>query len=119
MSVDRLSKSALQKLLSGKVREPATCVIKFYSNGCPLCHNLKDAYEEISSQHDDVYFFAFNIDDYPAAEKVLGFEGVPSISLIQTGGRRPKIRIMEDPKEPYQNMWFKPEDILEFIEKEK
>ena len=32
MSVDRLSKKALQKILSGQVREESTCVIKFYAN---------------------------------------------------------------------------------------
>ena len=96
MSVDRLSKKALQKILSGKVKEDATCVVKFYSNDCPLCHNLKDKYEEIAGKYNDVYFFAFNIQDYPTAEKVLGF-----------------------PEKPYENMWFNPKDIIEFIEKEK
>jgi len=119
MSVDRLSKKALQKILSGKIKEDATCVVKFYSNGCHLCHNLKDKYEEIATQYNDIHFFAFNIQDYPTAEKVSGFDGVPSISLIRTGGLRPRIRVLKDPEKPYENMWFNPKDIIEFIEKEK
>jgi thioredoxin-like negative regulator of GroEL len=119
MSVDRLSKKALQKILSGKIKEPAICVVKFYSNSCDLCHNLKDEYEEIATQYEDVYFFAFNLQDYPTAEKVLGFEGVPTISLIKTGGYKPKIRVLKDPEKPYENMWYDPKDIIEFIEKEK
>ena len=34
MSVKKISKQALDKIMAGKVREPATCVIKFYSNTC-------------------------------------------------------------------------------------
>jgi thioredoxin-like negative regulator of GroEL len=119
MSVERLSKRALQKILSGKIKEDAICVVKFYSNNCRLCKNLRDKYEEIANQYDDVYFFAFNIKDYPKAEKILNFSGVPTISLIKTGGYEPKIRILEDPKSPHENMWYDPEDIIEFIEKEK
>ena len=49
MSVDRLSTEGLKKILGGKVKEDATCVIKFYSNDCHLCHNLKEYYEDISN----------------------------------------------------------------------
>ena len=119
MSVDRLSKKALQKILSGQIKEDATCVVKFYSNSCHLCHNLKDTYEDIAGQYQDLHFFAFNIQDYPTAEKILGFKGVPSISLIKTGGLRPRIRVLKDPEKPYEEMWFNPKDIVEFIEKEK
>ena len=47
MSVDRLSHGALNKILGGEVVQDATCVIKFYSNTCELCHNLKDYFEDI------------------------------------------------------------------------
>jgi thiol-disulfide isomerase/thioredoxin len=119
MSVDRLSKKALQKILSGQIKEDATCIVKFYSNNCPLCHNLKDKYEEIASQYEDMHFFAFNIQDYPKVEKLLNFNGIPTISLIKTGGFKPKIRILKDPKKPYEDMWYNPKDIIDFIEKEK
>ena len=75
MSVDRLSKKALQKILSGKVKEDATCVVKFYSNDCPLCHNLKDKYEEIAGKYNDVYFFAFNIQIIPQRKKYWALKG--------------------------------------------
>lgn len=119
MNVNRLSKKALQKILSGQLKERATCVVKFYSNSCPLCHNLKESYEEIAEEYRDIHFFAFNIGDYPEAEKILDFSGVPTISLIKTGGHQPRIRILADPPKPYENMWYNPTDIIEFIEKEK
>ena len=86
MSVARLSISGLKKILAGKVKEDATCVIKFYSNECHLCHNLKEYYEEISDidGYNKIHFFAFNVDNYPAIEKQLSFNGVPTISLIKT-----------------------------------
>ena len=49
MSVSRLSVSALDKILAGKVKEDSTCVIKFYSNNCHLCHNLQDYYVDIAN----------------------------------------------------------------------
>ena len=119
MSVERLSKQALQKILSGKLKEEATCVVKFYSNECHLCHNLKNEFEEIATQYNDIHFFAFNIRDYPRAEKILNFSGVPTISLIKTGGPRPRIRVLADPEAAYKDMWYNPKDIVDFIEKEK
>ena len=59
MSVQRLSFAALKKILEGKLKEKATCVVKFYSGSCRYCHALKDYYEDISHQYEDVYFFAF------------------------------------------------------------
>lgn len=121
MSIARLSTQGLKKILSGQVKEPATCVIKFYSNSCPLCHNLKEYYMDIASEdsYSDLHFFAFNVDDYPSIEKQMKFNGVPTISLIKTGQSKPKVRILQDPEEPNEQTWYRTKDIKEFIEKEK
>jgi len=121
MPVERLSKTALQKILKGSVKEEVTCVIKFYSNECHLCHNLQEYYKDISDElgFSDVHFFAFNIDDYPRAERILNFSGVPTISLIKTGGKKPKIRVLQDPEKPNDITWYKTSDIKKFIEKER
>ena len=50
MSVDRLSPFALDKILSGKVKEEATCVVKFYSNDCHYCHKLAEYYKDQKKQ---------------------------------------------------------------------
>ena len=57
--IERLSKGALLKILSGNVLEDGTCVIKFYSNTCHLCHALKDIYEEVANDYDNIYFFMY------------------------------------------------------------
>ena len=121
MSVKRISKYALDQIVAGKVREPATCVIKFYSNSCHLCHNLQEYYDTIAKddQYSDLHFFAFNIQDYPQVEKVVGFDGVPTVTLVKTGGNRPKIRVLKDPEKPNKETWYHLEDIKEFIKKEK
>tara|TARA_R110000824_G_C14980736_1_gene654137 strand:+ start:128 stop:490 length:363 start_codon:yes stop_codon:yes gene_type:complete len=117
--VGRLSKSALQKILQGKVKEPATCVVKFYSNRCHYCHELHKPYSELAENYDDVYFFAFNIDDYPEVEKIIGFNGIPTLCLIKTGTHKPKHRVIPDPKTPNKKMWYHIRDIKKFIEKER
>ena len=123
MSVDRLSTPALKKILNGEVKEDATCVIKFYSNGCHLCHNLKDYYEDLSGAKDyeDIHFFAFNVDNYPEIEKQLKFNGVPTISVIKTyaDNTNPKIRILRDPENPNEQTWYKINDIKSFITEER
>tara|TARA_R110000824_G_scaffold39325_5_gene119027 strand:- start:3337 stop:3708 length:372 start_codon:yes stop_codon:yes gene_type:complete len=123
MSVARLSIGALKKILAGKVKEDATCVIKFYSNDCHLCHNLQEYYEDISNTklYDGIHFFAFNIDNYPAIEKQLSFSGVPTISLIKTYAtpQKPKIRVLPDPTDPHETTWYRVREIKDFIEEEK
>jgi len=119
MPVARLSKSALQKILRGQVSEAATCVIKFYSNGCHYCHELHEPYLKLSDNYQDIYFFAFNLGDYPQVEKIIGFKGIPTLCLIKTGTNTPSRRVMPDPKTPHKKMWYHPKDIRKFIEKEK
>jgi len=119
VSVTRLSTEGLKKILGGEVKEDATCVIKFYSNGCHLCHNLKDYYEDISNndQFSDIHFFAFNVDNYPDIEKQLKFNGVPTISLVKTYTEdvSPKVRILKDPDKPNEQTWYRSRDIKQFI----
>ena len=123
MSVARLSKEGLQKILGGKVKEDATCVIKFYSNDCHLCHNLKEYYEDISNttDYEGIHFFAFNVDSYPAIEKQLSFNGVPTIYLIKTfaSPRKAEIRVLADPESPRETTWYTVRYIKEFIDREK
>ena len=123
MSIDRLSTFALDKILSGQVSEQATCVVKFYSNDCHYCHALAEYYKEIAEDEDlsDVYFFAFNVNDNPSIEKRLKFNGVPTISVIQTtaGAKKSKVKIMPDPDSPNEKTWYYAKDIKKFIEREK
>ncbi len=118
MKVQRLSEEALQKIINGKAK-PATCVIKFYSNGCDFCHALSEYYVDIANLYDDVQFFAFNIDDNPAIADKLGLNGVPSISLIKTGAPRNKMKILQDPDNPHKKTWYTSQYIKDFINKEK
>lgn len=129
-TIERLSKEALKKMLAGQVREPATCVIKFYSNTCPMCHALKEYYLQVASDYKapteegeqennpSLHFFAFNIADYPEAQSALDFSGVPTIIMIKTSKSRPKIRVLGDPEEPNKNTWYTTKQIKEFINKE-
>ena len=118
--IERLSKGALLKILSGNVLEDGTCVIKFYSNNCHLCHALKDTYEEIANDYDNIYFFAFNIGDDPKISKVLKFNGVPNISLFKIKkGKKTQIKKITEPEEPHKTTWYTAQDIRNFIEKER
>jgi|TARA_Y100000296_G_scaffold54139_1_gene62031 thioredoxin-like negative regulator of GroEL len=119
MKIKRLSKSSLENILKGKLREEATCVVKFYSNGCHMCHKLKERYEEIAESFPDVHFFAFNIADYPGIQKRLEFKGVPTISVFRARHNQTDIKVMPEPSKPDKTTWYTTENIKIFIEKEK
>ena len=122
MKINRLSNPALFNLLSGKVKENQTCILKFYSNDCHLCKALSPYYHDLakSSEYEGIHFFAFNIDDNPEIEKTLKFKGVPTICIVHThlGDRTPTVRIMPEPDEPSETTWYKVNDIKKFIRKE-
>tara|TARA_R110000824_G_scaffold288980_3_gene477436 strand:+ start:519 stop:890 length:372 start_codon:yes stop_codon:yes gene_type:complete len=121
MSINRITSTALDKIIRGEVKEDAVCVIKFYSNDCHLCHALADYYRDIAEDETfkDVHFFAFNIHDDENLQKKLKFNGVPTISVIRTATElAPKIRVMPDPDPPNDKTWYYAKDIKEFIHKE-
>ncbi len=119
MSVKRISKPALDRIVGGRVTEEATCVVKFYSNSCPMCHNLQEYYEDIAKEYSDIYFFAFNVDDHPNVEKQLGFNGVPTILLLKVGGPHHRMRILADPDKPHKHTWYTSKYIKQFIDRER
>ena len=123
MSVNRLSIEALNKILTGKVKEDSTCVVKFYSNDCHLCHSLQEYYMDISNEEDfsDLHFFAFNVDDNKMIEKRLKFNGVPTITMIKTyaSDMKPRVRVLSDPSEPNEKTWYTTKYIKDFIMEEK
>ena len=123
MSVLRLTHTALKKITSGRVNSDATCVVKFYSNGCPMCHNLRDYYHDISDseEYNNIQFYAFNIDTNPEVQNDFGFDGVPTIAVVNTyrGGRVPRVAILADPDNPNEHTFYKVADIKSFIEENR
>ena len=122
MPVSRISRESLDEILDGKVKEAGTCVVKFYSNSCHMCHSLHDYYIDISEneKYKDLHFLAFNIDDDPSIETKLKFKGVPTIFVMHShiGNRPATLRLLEDPADPSELTWYKVNDIKDFIERE-
>jgi len=122
MAVTRISRESLDNIIRGAVKENSTFVLKFYSNGCHLCHNLKDYFVDISNKekYKDLHFFAYNIDDYPELERKLKFKGVPTVIIIHTniGNRPPKIVLLPEPENPNEHTWYRSSDICNFIDRE-
>ena len=42
-------------------------------------------------------------------EKILDFQGVPTIIFIQNDGKTPKIRVMPEPSDPNKKTWYRSE----------
>jgi len=119
MPIQRLTSNALQKIIGGKVRDTATCVIKFYSNTCELCHNFHNEYEELSfdQNYQDIHFFAFNLADHPTVDFELGFEGVPTVVLVALNDKAsPQIEVCPDPPDPHPLTFLRKKDVSRFID---
>ncbi len=121
--VERISGHSLQRIIDGALKSKARCLIKLYSNQCHLCQNLKDYYHDLANQYDDedMYFFAFNVDDDPggAIHLKLKYNGVPSIYMISVDPPRRRISKMPEPDPPHEHTWYTINDIKAFIEGEK
>lgn len=121
MAVTRISRDALDNVLRGDIKENSTFVLKFYSNNCHLCHNLKDYFVDVSNKEEykDMHFFAYNIDDYPELEDRLRFKGVPTIFVVNThiSDRRPKLHLLPEPDEPNDKTWYRVSDICNFLDR--
>lgn len=119
MAVTRINRKNLDQILGGKVDGEHEVVIKLYGSNCHLCHALKSKFVDLSDDYEDIHFYAFNMEEGDGLEKKYGFQGVPSICYIKTGGIRPKVRFMEDPKKPHDETWFEPAGIRIFINKNR
>lgn len=122
MSVSRISKESILKMIKGDVTvdDETLCVVKFYSNNCHLCHALSSYYIDISDSYDDVLFFAFNVDDDEEISEKLKLNGVPSVATFKISrGKRAKINNLKDPETPNEKTWFTTKQIKNFIDKEK
>ena len=127
MNVKRITTEGLEKILHNKVLTPVTCVVKFYSNQCHLCHALQKYYIDIADEYAldrNIVFYAYNMDDDPSIQKMLKFEGVPTIAVVNPNpGRSQKklsnFKILEEPESPHEKTWYRVRDIKNLIEEEK
>ena len=119
MAVTRINRKNLIQILEGKTTGDHEVVIKFYGSNCHLCHALKDLFVEISDELEDLIFYAFNMEDGARLEKKYGFQGIPSICYVRTGGLKPIVRFMEEPKKPHKETWYHPTGIRIFIDKNR
>ena len=69
MAVSRINRRNLEQILGGGVKEDHDVVIKFYGQNCHLCHALRDKFVQISDEYENVFFYAFNMDDGKGLEK--------------------------------------------------
>ena len=119
MPVSRINRRNLEQILGGDVAERHEVVIKFYGQNCHLCHGLRDKFVQISDEYENIFFYAFNMEDGAGLEKKYGFEGVPSICHVRTGGMRPRIHFLEEPKKPHKETWYHATGIRMFIDKHR
>jgi len=118
MRIKRLSRVKLNKMIDNIDQENTVNVIKFYSDTCPMCVNLRDYYVDISQKFSKINFCAFNMSGGHGLEDKMGFHGTPTICMVKTGDAH-SITVMEEPENPSNHTWYKAADIIRFIRDNK
>jgi thiol-disulfide isomerase/thioredoxin len=122
MSVQRIDRKSVKKILDGYINDEHSLVIKFYSSGCGYCHNLAPFFKQLSYTYEDVMFYAFNMEDGEGFEDKYNFEGVPTICCVKTKGRNTAVNFMPEPDDPSggeDGTWYHPKELIKFIEQHK
>jgi thiol-disulfide isomerase/thioredoxin len=123
LQIVRITPESLEKILEGDIEEENyTCIIKFYSQHCPLCVKLAPVYKQVVERNpeDNRYYFVFNVNDVgPSLDDIIKINGVPSFAMIRSenGKRKPAVTVMEDPDDPDEETWYTVRDIEKFINK--
>tara|TARA_Y100001963_G_C6480272_1_gene308648 strand:- start:29 stop:397 length:369 start_codon:yes stop_codon:yes gene_type:complete len=122
MSVERIDRNSVKKILDGYIDETHSVVIKFYAASCGYCHNLAPFFKELSETYEDVHFYAFNMEDGDGFEDKYNFEGVPTICHVKTNGRHTRVNFVPEPSDPVggdDGTWYHPQQLVRFIEQHK
>lgn len=120
MSVQRINRDSVKKILDGYVNERHSVVIKFYGANCGYCHNLAPIYKELSDSYSDIHFYAFNMEEGDGFEQKYDFHGVPTICHVETNGNNTRISFIEEPEEPdsgAEGTWYTKDELANFIDK--
>ena len=85
MKVYKVNNKNYEKhVLVGSFERPA--VVKFVSENCHLCVNLKPVYRELAKMFDKQYsFFTVDTDEEPDMAKFFLTDGVPTIVTVKQG----------------------------------
>lgn len=73
MSVQRIDRSSVKKILDGYVYREHSVMIKFYGANCGYCHHLAPIYKKLADRYDDIHFYAFNMEDGDGFEENMIF----------------------------------------------
>ena len=117
MIVSRLSKNVLERILTGDTDNRFKCVIKFYSNKCKYCHELKDDYTKLAEDfQDSVHFFAYNTHDPENIDNLIKLQGVPTVIFVDVKRKVPDVYFLPEPEKPHEEKWYFADDMRKFIE---
>ena len=117
--INRLPPRDLIRIFSGAITRKATCVIKFYSDTCPKCHNIRPMYKDIAKKYanKNIFFYTYNSIEYPPrfAEE-MGLKGVPSFCLVETGPQ-PIIKVLGESAKKDRRTYYTRDEIETFIDR--
>ena len=55
------------------------------------------------------------MEDYPEIDKILDFEGVPSILMVESGSSNPRRKFINEPVDPDRKTWYTGNNIRNFL----
>ena len=109
-NIKRIDKKSLEMILDGEILIEHSVVIKFYGTHCHLCHALAPVYRSISDEHEDVLFYAYNM-EHAGEEIESKYERYKYLcySTASSSVQHPKFRLVFP-----LTKWIKKENIKHF-----
>ena len=85
MTIRKINLQQLERIITGRAPRGAaySCMIKFYSNNCPMCAEVKEVYHQVAKKHSSptAAFFVHNIKetDLSSSQATLNINTVEDI----------------------------------------
>jgi len=93
---------------------PAPCVVKFTSDGCHLCHELRPIFKEVAKIFENKYvFFNIDCDKEEELKEEFSSDGVPTIRIYDNNPREG----YEIPYPGNETSGYGKEDLINFLKK--
>jgi|7_EtaG_2_1085326.scaffolds.fasta_scaffold00051_5 thiol-disulfide isomerase/thioredoxin len=120
--ITKITNDNFLRIINGEINKNLTFVIKFYTNSCPKCKELSPSYKNVASDYetDEFLFCIYNSADADDKcrdrYKNIGVQGVPSLLMVKTGTKPPKMLLLGAKKKPHPRSYYNIVDIESFVQ---
>tara|TARA_Y100000593_G_scaffold39218_1_gene75791 strand:- start:540 stop:893 length:354 start_codon:yes stop_codon:yes gene_type:complete len=108
-----IQKTNTKNFIDDVLNNTKSCVVKFKSEGCHLCHGLAPTYKTLAEKYqNDFDFFTVDIDENKKLSDMFATTGVPTLCIFG----KEEAHEIPDPEQPDGSAWFTKEYIEDALD---